>query len=64
MNIFIERTSEKKKIRFTGVARALVEKLGLNPEAVLISRNGALLTLDDSVVDTDSLEILSVVSGG
>lgn len=64
MNIFIERTSEKKNIHFSGVVRALVEKLGISPEAVLVSRNNELLTLEDTVEDDDSLEILSVVSGG
>lgn len=45
-------------------ARDAVLKLGLDPEAVLVLRNGKLV--DDSVIleDGDEVTIVAVVSGG
>jgi len=51
-------------LEFSGSAKELLVKLDLNPEAVLIARNGALVTLDETLFDTDEIKILSVISGG
>jgi len=64
MKIFIEKTKENKMLEFSGSAKELLVKLDLNPEAVLIARNGALVTLDETLFDTDEIKILSVISGG
>ena len=49
---------------FAGSVHDLLVHLAINPETVLVVRNGELLQLDDVVATTDNLEILSVVSGG
>lgn len=64
MDIFIEKTKEEKKLEFSGTAKELLVKLELNPEAVLVARNGALVTLDEKLSDSDEIKILSVISGG
>jgi len=64
MKIFIEKTKENKTLEFSGSAKELLVKLELNPEAVLIARNGALVTLDETLSNTDEIKILSVISGG
>lgn len=64
MELFIEKTDEKRKMRFSGTALQLLLRLNINPEAVIVVRNKTVITEKDSISDKDSVEILSVVSGG
>jgi sulfur carrier protein len=45
-------------------ARAAIEKIGLDPEAVLVVRNGQLVTDDTLLGDEDEVRLLAVISGG
>jgi sulfur carrier protein ThiS len=45
-------------------ARAAIEKVGLDPEAVLVVRNGQLVTDDTLLEDEDEVRLLAVISGG
>jgi sulfur carrier protein ThiS len=45
-------------------ARAAVEKVGLDPEAVLVVRDGQLITDDTVLEDEDEVRLLAVISGG
>jgi len=45
-------------------AQALVERLGLNRESVLIIRGDMLVTGDAVLGDDDVVEIRAVISGG
>ena len=42
----------------------LLRELDLNPESVLVIRNGIMLTRDERVEAEDTIEILSAISGG
>jgi len=65
MNIVLKQCGEQKlSEHFEGSVLALLEKLEINPEAVLVVRNKTLLALDETVTDSDEIEVLSVVSGG
>ncbi len=64
MKIFIEREKKIQETSFNGKVKALLKKLVLNPEIVLVTRQGKLLTEEDTVKDTDEIKILSVISGG
>jgi len=64
MELFIERSKETKKMSFTGPVKMLLESLKINPEEVIVVRNNTLLTDDVELVNTDSVKLLSVVSGG
>lgn len=64
MDVFIERERKKVKMSFEGPVSGLLEKLKINPETVLIARNGSIITEKDELKDEDSVSILSVVSGG
>ncbi len=64
MNLFIERENKTKKLKFSGRVSSLLKQLKLNPAAVLVARNGALVTEDDPLSDKDEVKILSVISGG
>jgi sulfur carrier protein ThiS len=45
-------------------ARAAIKKVDLDPEAVLVVRNGELVT-DDAILDEDDeVKLIAVISGG
>lgn len=64
MDIFIEKTKEKKALKFSGTAKDLLLLLKINPETVIVASNGSLVTLDTKLEDSDKIKILSVISGG
>ena len=64
MKVFIERENLNKNFKFNGKVSKLLEKLKLNPSAVLVARNSGLVTEDDELKDNDEVKILSVISGG
>jgi sulfur carrier protein ThiS len=45
-------------------ARAAIEKVGLDPEALLVVRNGQLITDDTLLRDEDEVKLIAVISGG
>lgn len=64
MKIFDERKNQEITIKFTGKAGALLLKLKINPEEVLIVKNDELVTIDENLQDSDNIQLLSVISGG
>jgi sulfur carrier protein len=44
--------------------RHALEKIGVNPDAVLPTRDGELLTDDELVRDGDRIRLIAVISGG
>ena len=64
MQVFIESENKNRKIRFSGSAAKLLEKLKINPETVIIAKNGELVTEDEKLGDKDEVKLLSVISGG
>ena len=55
-----------KEWEFPGgmTARDAIKKVGLDPEAVLVVRNGELVTDDVILRDGDEVKLIAVVSGG
>ncbi|HJX38212.1 MAG TPA: MoaD/ThiS family protein [Anaerolineae bacterium] len=45
-------------------ARAAISKIGLDPEGVLVIRNGRLVTDDTLLEDEDQVRLIAVISGG
>ncbi|HUS69748.1 MAG TPA: MoaD/ThiS family protein [Anaerolineae bacterium] len=45
-------------------ARAAIEKVGLDPEAVLVVRNDKLITDDTVLQEGDEVKLIAVISGG
>lgn len=64
MEVYIERLEKTVKMKFKGTVKELLEKLEINPEDAMVIRDEDLLTLDDEVYTTDTLRVLSVISGG
>jgi len=62
--IINDREKTVKKLKFKGKISQLLSKLDINPEVVLLKRNGALVTEMDIVNDKDELEIVRVIYGG
>jgi len=64
MKVFIEKDKKEIDFSFSGSALDLLSQLDVNKETVLVIRNSELITLDEKLVDSDTVKILSVVSGG
>lgn len=45
-------------------ARDAIVKVGLDPEAVLVVRDGELITDDTILDDGDTIKLIAVISGG
>jgi sulfur carrier protein ThiS len=44
--------------------RNALEKIGIEPESVLATRKGELLTDDETIKEDDVIKLVSVISGG
>ncbi len=44
--------------------RKALEKLGLEPDSVLATRNGDLITDDEIIKECDVIKLVPVISGG
>lgn len=59
---------EKKKYSVEAGAKAtaadVLKKIGINPEMVIVSKNGKFVPDTEEVSPRDKIEILKVVSGG
>ena len=64
MKLTIERPFQEKTLRFNGSVAALLSLLAINAQNVLVVKNGALVTLDETVCNKDTIKLLSVISGG
>lgn len=64
MQVFIQKTGKTVDVEHTGSAAALLEKIGVSPEVVLIVKDGVLITENDSVDGAQKVDLLSVISGG
>jgi sulfur carrier protein len=64
MEAFIEKEGKTKSVKFSGKVKRLLKELKINPETVIIIRNNALITTEDTLKNNDEIKILSVISGG
>ena len=64
MKVLIERPRKQMEIGYEGSVEGLLKKLEVNPETVIVSRNGELVTEDEKLEKEDDIRIMSVVSGG
>jgi sulfur carrier protein ThiS len=64
MKLYVERENKHRKLKFSGTVSQLLQKLKLNPTAVLVARNNELVAESDKLSDKDDIKILSVISGG
>ncbi|WP_287417093.1 MoaD/ThiS family protein [Oceanithermus sp.] len=62
----ILRTPHKEERQLEGplTVRELLERLGVDPEGVIVARGQELLTLDARVEDDATVEVIRAISGG
>ncbi len=64
MHVTIDRPEEEHELEFEGTAAELMEELDVNPETVLVSKDGEVVTPDTDISDAEEVQFVSVVSGG
>jgi sulfur carrier protein ThiS len=55
---------QELEIKSGMTVRAALQKLGLEPDSVLATRDGQLLTDDEIVKENDVIKLVPVISGG
>lgn len=64
MRVYIETKNKEIKIKNKSSVKHLLRHLKINPETVIVTKNGELATEDTSLKNTDMIKVLSVISGG
>lgn len=66
IKVKIQRTKEEKELNLNSKATVeeILNKLKINSTTVIVTRNREVITEDTLLNDKDSVEILSVISGG
>jgi len=65
ITLFIEKENRIDAINFNGnVVADLLKEIRINPETVIVVREGEVLTEKEILQDKDKIELLSVISGG
>ncbi len=64
MTVFIEKEDRHITIETPVSGTDLLEELGINPQTVLLVKNREIVLPEETLDPSDTIEILSVVSGG
>ncbi|MFQ5574075.1 MAG: MoaD/ThiS family protein [Terriglobia bacterium] len=64
MRVMIIQAGKEVDLQGCSDVQAVLAKLAINPETVLVLRDGKLITKDERIAETDRIEILPVISGG
>lgn len=64
MKVRIEKQDKEVELEFNGSGRDLMQQLDVNPESCIVVRNGEIVTDDVQLENSDTVEFVSVVSGG
>lgn len=62
--IKLKYRKQEWELEGTCALRKAIEKVGLNPQAVLAVRDGNLITEDTQLKDGDEIRLVAVISGG
>lgn len=55
---------DEYEIKHGTTIRSALQKLNLEPDSVLATRNGELLTDDEMIQENDVIKLVPVISGG
>lgn len=64
VKIFVERERSELTEDYSGPVLDLLLKIGVNPETIVVVKNGEVVSEDEEVSGDDELKLLSVISGG
>lgn len=56
--------NKKYEVKSGMTIRSALEKIGIEPESVLATRNGELITDDEILEEDDRIRLVAVISGG
>ncbi len=63
MKVYLEKENKYKTCKAT-TCKELLTTLKINPNTVIVIKNGVPIMEDEKLKETDDIKILSVVSGG
>ena len=64
MTAIIILRKEVHEIKHGMTARKALQKLNIEPDSVLITRDGVLITDDEIIQENDMIKLIPVISGG
>lgn len=66
MRAFIEKINTTKEIALKKPTplKKILQQLNINTETVIVSKNNNLITLETQIENKDTIQILSIISGG
>ncbi|HJW96696.1 MAG TPA: MoaD/ThiS family protein [archaeon] len=66
VNVFLEKENSHRMIEIPKdqTIESVLRKLRINPQTVIVSKNGGVVTEQETLHEKDSLKILSVKLGG
>jgi sulfur carrier protein ThiS len=56
--------NEEYEVKHGMTIRKALQKLNIEPDSVLITRNGELITDDEIILINDEIKLVPVISGG
>ena len=64
MDVFIEKENKHLKLDKSCTGEELLAELGINPSTVILVCNDEAILTEETLSETDTVKILTVVSGG
>ena len=64
MDVYIEKTDKKIKLKAECSGKELLDRLEINPQSVILVKKDEIVLEDELCKDSDDIKILSVISGG
>lgn len=64
MSVRLTLRGQEYEVRPGMTLRSSLEKVGVNPEVVLATRAGELITDDEILQEGDQIKLVAVISGG
>lgn len=64
MSAVLTLRNKKYEVKSGMTIRSALEKVGIEPESVLATRNGELVTDDEILLENDQIKLVAVISGG
>ncbi len=63
MKVFIEKSQKTVDCK-PDLVISVLKNLDINPQTVLVVKNGVLVPEDEVLIEDDEIKVLSVISGG
>ena len=66
VNVLFDRENMERKVEIGNNSSVgdLLSRMNVNPVTVIVSRDGAIITEDEPIMENDNIRLFSVISGG